>query len=62
VSEQLDHKGYPTAPRNLKDGSWFYEQQDGLIVVIRGGVQLTIPWRKVVAAVNHNFNAKRKRR
>ncbi len=61
MSEPLDHKGYPTRPRQIEnDWSWYYEQPDGITIVI-GGVQARIPWRRVIAAVNHHFNAKRKR-
>lgn len=60
MTESLCDNGYPRSPRNMPDGTWFYEDPDGIIVVI-GGSQTTIPWRKIEAAVRHHHAAKAKR-
>lgn len=63
MPEQLDYRGYPTHPRHLKDGAWYYEQAKGIYLLIDGQdgktVQTLIPWRKIVAAVGHHYNARR---
>lgn len=67
MSEQLDHNGYPTAPRTLRKGAWFYEQPCGIIVMSEpiddkiGASEVVIPWRKIIAAVKRHSGAKRNR-
>lgn len=56
MPEAKTSDGYPTKPRALPDGSWFYAERKGIYVVI-GTVQTTIPWRKVEAAMRNHQNA-----
>ena len=54
---------YPRSPRTLTKVSWFYEEPEGLIVVMEcrdghtvngtyhGTVTATVPWKAVIAAV-----------
>lgn len=67
MPEPIDHQGYPTKPRQIDELSWFYEQRAGLVLVnepIAGArtTTITIPWRKIEAAVDRRRALKRKPR
>jgi hypothetical protein len=57
MAEKLDSRSYPLAPRKICDGSWFYEEAAGVIVVAEPHAytkQVRIPWRKLEAAVDNH--------
>lgn len=63
-----DQHGYPADARNISETAWFYEQREGLVVVVQPakGTKATIvviPWRKIEAAAKRRaaILAKRKR-
>ncbi len=65
MGEPIDYRGYPTKPRKLDELSWFYLEPRGLTIVnepIEGArnTQIHISWRRIIAAVDCHFKAKRK--
>ncbi len=62
-----DVYGYPCEPRSIaKDEAWFYEEREGMTVVqelrrngdLLGTATVTVPWRKVCAAVDRHRKIK----
>jgi hypothetical protein len=61
MAERKDSDGYPCKPRHLPSGAWFYEQREGIVVVIENR-QCDMPWRRVAAALRHHEAAKANRK
>lgn len=55
MAEERDEHGYPVIPRHIEGAdAWFYEQKEGVCLVV-GGKTVTIPWRQVRSAMErHN--------
>lgn len=56
-----DEDGYPCAPRQITPAAWLYEQKQGVVIVqdVYGRTgSVTIPWRKVCAAVDRHRKIK----
>lgn len=57
-----DSDGYPTAPRRINGGGWFYEQRSGIIAYHDGEHRVALPWRMLTAAVDRHRRIKAKRK
>lgn len=61
-----DVYGYPCEPRNISDRAWYYEQREGVEVVVcnQSGQQstVTLPWRRLESAVARHLEAKKLKR
>lgn len=61
MTQRYDLHGYPCSPRKLKDGGWYYEQREGVTVIIRGG-QETISWHRIESALRHRQAAQKRKK
>lgn len=72
MKKRLRSSDYPLDPRSFgkDDNQWFYETPQGLCVVAElrdksgyhGTTNVTIPWQKVVAAVENHMAVEARRK
>lgn len=62
MAEEKDRDGYPTAPRTIGVGGWFYEQKSGIIAYHDGEHRVAIPWKLLTRAVDRHRRIKAKRK
>ncbi len=66
MPEKVDYQGYPVKPRYLDRRTWYYEQRDGIHLLIEPLTGSKIPlsarlsWRRLEAAVDRHRAVKRK--
>jgi hypothetical protein len=66
AKRQFDYQGYPCAPVNLDENSWFYATKEGVVTCTRTLIgnpakQVTLPWRLVKRSLDDHERSKKRR-